>query len=69
VTTPVSPLFGLDAYGTAGQQDRIAARRRQASAWLLGTRPKDNEERVFRLFALKAVRAPQSDIACASQRV
>ena len=67
LTTTCLALFGLDAYGTAEQQDRIAARRRQASAWLLRTRPKDNEERVFRLFALKAVHAPQSDIDAAAK--
>ena len=69
LTTTYVALFALDAYGTAEQQDRIAARRRRASAWLLGTLPKDNEERVFRLFALKAVRAPQSDIDAAAREL
>ena len=69
LTTTYVALFGLDAYGTAEQQDRIAARRRQVSAWLLSTLPKDNEERVFRLFALKAVQAPQSDIDAAAKEL
>jgi hypothetical protein len=69
LTTTYVALFGLDAYGTADQQDRIAARRRQVSAWLLRTVPKDNEERVFRLFALKAVHAPQSDIDAAAKEL
>jgi hypothetical protein len=69
LTTTSVALFGLDAYGTEAQRDRIAARRRQASAWLLATPPKDNEERVFRLFALKAVRAPQSDIDAAAREL
>jgi hypothetical protein len=69
LTTTYVALFGLDAYGTARQQDRIAARRRQVSAWLLDTVPKDNEERVFRLFALKAVRAPQSEIDAAAKEL
>lgn len=69
VTTTYIALFGLDAYGTADQKDRISARREQVKGWLLKTTPKDTEERVFRLFALKSAAAPQIDIDAAAKEL
>jgi Squalene-hopene cyclase C-terminal domain len=48
----------LAAFGKADSKDRIAARTTKAREWLESAKPKDTEDRVFRLFALKAVSAP-----------
>jgi hypothetical protein len=69
VTTTYLALFGLIAYGTPEQKDRIAARKDQVRGWLLKTPPKDTEDRVFRLLSLKAVDAPQSEIEAAAKEL
>src|SRR6476619_7115190 len=52
--TTYMALYGLTSYGTTEQSDRIAARTTQVREWLLKTPPTDNEDRVFRLWALDA---------------
>ena len=65
-TSTYLALRALAAYGKEGQKDRIAARVAKARRWLEATRPKDTEDRVFRLLALKAASAPGESIRKAS---
>ena len=50
-------LEGLAGYGTEEQRDRIIERRRKVRDWLVRTKAKETEERVFRLLALKELKA------------
>jgi hypothetical protein len=62
-TTTYLSLRGLTAYGTDAQRDRIALRTQSAKDWLINTAPEDNEDRVFRLWALQLAEAEESIIA------
>lgn len=68
-TTTYVALYGLSSYGTAAQNERIAARSEQVRGWLLKTLAKDNEDRVFRLLALRAADAPTVDVAAAAKEL
>jgi Squalene-hopene cyclase C-terminal domain len=68
-TTTYLALYGLTAYGTTEQQDRIAARTKQVSQWLSQSPAKDNEDRVFRLWALDAADAGADEIAAAGKEL
>jgi squalene cyclase len=61
-TTTYIALYGLEA-------ERIAKRRERARDWLIKTPAADNEERVFRLWALQAAGAPAADIEAASKEL
>lgn len=61
-TSTYLALRALAKYGKADQKDRIAARVTKAKDWLDKTRPKDTEDRVFRLLALDAAKAPADSI-------
>lgn len=61
-TTTYLALRALAAFGKAGQKDRIAARVSKARRWLEVTTPKDTEDRVFRLLALKAASSPEESL-------
>jgi squalene cyclase len=61
-TSTYLALRALAAYGKEGQKDRIATRVGKARRWLEATRPKDTEDRVFRLLALKAASSPEESI-------
>lgn len=52
-------LRALAAYGKGGQRDRIDARVTKARHWLRAASPKDTEDRVFRLLAMKAASSPE----------
>jgi hypothetical protein len=69
LTTTYMALYGLAAYGTPEQAERIAARREQARAWLEKTPAQDNEDRVFRLLGLEAAGAPQAAIDAAAKEL
>jgi hypothetical protein len=56
-TSTYLAIRGLTAYGSEELKDRIAKRMAKARTWLLDAKPKDTEDRVFRLLALKAVSA------------
>jgi len=60
-------LRALKKWGKGAQKERIDRRIESAAAWLLKTRPKDTEDRVFRLRALKEVGAEQDVIREAIQ--
>ena len=48
----------LSTFGKPDAKDQIAARIAKARDWLISAKPKDTEDRVFRLHALKASHAP-----------
>lgn len=56
-TSTYVALRALKTWGTEAQQERIAKRVEAARAWLEKTPAKDNEDRVYRLRALKAAGA------------
>jgi hypothetical protein len=56
-TTTYLALRGLRVWGTRDQQKAIDKRVAVVRGWLLQARPKDTEDRVFRLLALKEVGA------------
>jgi hypothetical protein len=58
-------LRALHRWGTPAQQDRIAKRVDTVRAWLLKTRARDTEDRVFRLWALREVGAEDYDLQAA----
>jgi hypothetical protein len=68
-TTTYVSLRGLTAYGTPEQKERIEARRARVLEWLTKTTPTDNEERVFRLFAMKLAGASAEQISAAVQEL
>ena len=55
-------LRALAAYGKDEQKERIAGRVAKARQWLQSTRPKDTEDRVFRLLALEQASASKESI-------
>ena len=55
-------LRGLAAYGKDEQKGRIGGRVAKARQWLQSTRPKDTEDRVFRLLALEQASASKESI-------
>jgi hypothetical protein len=59
-------LRALTAYGKEPQKDRISARVKMARQWLETSKPKDTEDRVFRLLAMKAASTPDESIRKAS---
>jgi hypothetical protein len=64
-STTFVALRGLAVYSTEEQRERADSRRERVREWLVKTQPKDNEERVFRLLALKEIAAPGEEIASA----
>lgn len=66
-TTTFVALRSLQRYGTENQRERINKRTEAARAWLLKTPAKDNEDRVFRLLALKEAGADSKAIQSAAQ--
>lgn len=61
-TSTYLALRALATYGREAQKDRIAGRVAKARKWLEATRPKDTEDRVFRLLALRAASAEEAAI-------
>ena len=61
-TTTYLALRALKSFATTEQQDRVKLRFTKAREWLIATPPKDTEDRVFRLWALKLVGADESII-------
>ena len=68
-TTTYLALYGLTAYGTSEQQQRIAARTAQVRQWRESNSAKDNEDRVFRLWALDAAGASPEQVAAAAKEL
>ncbi|MEX2176821.1 MAG: hypothetical protein WD872_20810 [Pirellulaceae bacterium] len=68
-TTSYLALRGLDTYWTPEQLVRVGLRRRRVRQWLVDTPAKDHEDRVFRLLALRQVKALPNEIAAAAQEL
>jgi len=68
-TTTFVSLRGLAAFQTEAQKERAAKRKQQAAEWLLKATPKDNEDRVFRLWGLHAAGAKPEEIAAAAKEL
>ena len=66
-TTSYVAIRSLAAFATPEQQERATARREQLRAWLAKASAKDNEDRVFRLLALKEVEASSDEIEAAAK--
>jgi hypothetical protein len=62
-------LRALHQWGTAAQQGRIARKTESARTWLVQTASKDNEDRVFRLWALREAGAGARQIHHAAQEL
>ena len=62
-------LRGLTGFGNEKQADRIADRRKKALAWLLRSKPKETEDRVFRLLTLNHLGADAVVIKDAAQQL
>jgi hypothetical protein len=65
-TTTYVALRGLEAYATDEQHERVTKRFEQVRAWLGKMAARDNEDRVFRLRALKLGRAGLADVQAAA---
>jgi len=68
-TTSYVALRGLAAFAPPEQKERADARVKQVREWLLKATPKENEDRVFHLLALKQVEAPAADIEAATKEL
>lgn len=64
-TTTFVSLRGLAAFQTEAQKERAEKRQTQAREWLLKATPKDNEDRVFRLWGLQAAGAKPEEVTTA----
>ena len=60
-------LQGLAGFGTAEQRERIELRRDKARAWLIRSKAKETEERVFRLLALRELGAGEETTRAAEE--
>ena len=69
VTTTYLVLAGLKNYGPDERQKDIEARFEKSRKWLLKTKPKDTEDRVFRLRGLKLTGADEKELAAATQEL
>jgi hypothetical protein len=68
-TTTYVALRGLATFSTPEQKERAAERTKQARDWLVKATPKDNEDRVSRLFGLKTTAAEQAEIEAAAKNL
>jgi hypothetical protein len=65
-TTTYLGLRTLRQWGSDAQKERIAERVAQSREWLLMAKSKDNEDRVFRLWAMKYAGMEAEDLASAA---
>jgi hypothetical protein len=66
-TTSYVSLRALRAWGTAKQKERVTRRIDTVRAWLLKAKPKDNEDRVFRLRGLHEAGVKGAALASAAE--
>ncbi|QDU21460.1 prenyltransferase/squalene oxidase repeat-containing protein [Urbifossiella limnaea] len=64
--TTALAVRALKKWATPEQRERADKRVAAARSWLIKTHPADTEDRVFRLFGLKAAGAGESDTAAAA---
>ena len=65
-TTTALAVRGVKTWATPEQRERTDKRVTAARGWLLKTRPADTEDRVFRLFGLKAAGVTETEVAAAA---
>jgi hypothetical protein len=68
-TTTFLALRGLDAFATADQKDRARQRIAKAREWLGRAKPRDTEDYVFRLRALKQAGCDPDDVQVAARQL
>jgi hypothetical protein len=68
-TTSYVSLKGLSVFAPSQQKERADKRIAQVREWLLKAEPKDTEDRVFRLLALKQVAAPPEAVEAAAMEL
>src|ERR1017187_7487836 len=68
-TTTYVALRALQRFGPEEKKEAIDARIDKVRKWLLATKPKDTEDRVFRLQGMKAVGAGEKEIEAAAQEL
>jgi hypothetical protein len=68
-TTSYLALRALQKWGTDEQKERIAKRLEVTRGWLLKATPKDTEDHVFRLWALRTAGAEGKDLRTAAQEL
>lgn len=68
-TTTYLGLRGLQSFGTAEQQERIAARREQIRGWLAAAQPTSTEDHVFRVRTMKLLNFATEEIGAASKEL
>jgi hypothetical protein len=61
-TTTYVALRGLKSYGTTEQKERVEKRIEEVRDWLLKATPKDTEDRVFRLWAMKLAGVDEKEL-------
>ncbi len=66
-TTTYLALRGLRVWGSKDQKDPIAKRVKATHGWLLKTLPKDTEDRVFRILAMKEASVEDNVIRVAAK--
>jgi hypothetical protein len=68
-TTTALAVRGVQKYAAADNKEQVAKRVEAARGWLLKTKPKDTEERVFRLLGLKAAAATAEEVKAAAKEL
>ncbi len=66
-TTTALAVRGIQKYGAEKDRERIGKRVEAVRGWLLTAKPKDTEDRVFRLLGLKAAGASALELADAAK--
>ncbi|MCH7727741.1 MAG: hypothetical protein IH991_14860 [Planctomycetes bacterium] len=69
ITSTYGAIRALDAFGPSEQRERITARQVKTLAWIQKQKPKDTEERVFRLRTLSHLGAPEDEIQAAADEL
>jgi hypothetical protein len=64
-TTTYVAIRGLKSYGTTEQKERVEKRLEEVRDWLLKATPKDTEDRVFRLWAMKLAGVDEKELQSA----
>lgn len=68
-TTTAFSIRAIQAFGTEAQKERVKERIEKARAWLVSARPKETEDRVFRLWGLKYSGAEEKDVREAAREL
>jgi hypothetical protein len=66
-TTTALAVRGIQKYGAGAKKEAIAKRVAAARGWLLKEKPKDTEDRVFKLLGLKAAGATAKEVKAAAK--